>query len=233
MSRGLTPISPPTFSTPTPMALCIDRKAFLAQIGHGSPVKNIREHDVVIRILGEFAIIHARTSYQKQYTDDWQLRDGRWQCVSAHLKHVKIRCPLSQRAGYLFPAALKNRLRVSAFAVGGSSGKSRIVSSAWLARTPTPAGAASIFNAQGLTHVISHVWTGTVATSPDTGSCALKEICLSRVGGRATKILKAARATALEFRKPPRAFPTLLFGSRKVLAQRLEFNQRGAARFIE
>jgi hypothetical protein len=100
MSRGLTPISPPTFSTPTPMALCIDRKAFLAQIGHGSPAKNIREHDIVIRILGEFAIIHARTRYQKhdgtqgagRYTDDWQHRDGRWQCVSAHLKHVKIRC---------------------------------------------------------------------------------------------------------------------------------------------
>jgi NADPH:quinone reductase-like Zn-dependent oxidoreductase len=47
---------------------------------------------VLVRILGDFAIIHARTSYQKpdgtegagRYTDDWQLRGGRWQCVSAH-----------------------------------------------------------------------------------------------------------------------------------------------------
>jgi hypothetical protein len=29
------------------------------------PSGNIREHDVIIRILGDFAIIHARTSYQK------------------------------------------------------------------------------------------------------------------------------------------------------------------------
>lgn len=74
----------------------VDRKAFLAQIGRGSSVKNLREHDVVIRILGDFAIIHARTSYQKadgtvgggRYTDDWQWREGRWQCVSAHVTRL-------------------------------------------------------------------------------------------------------------------------------------------------
>jgi hypothetical protein len=46
---------------------------------------------VLIRTLGDFAIIHARFSYQKpdgtegtgRYTDDWQLRGDRWQCVSA------------------------------------------------------------------------------------------------------------------------------------------------------
>src|SRR5262245_57454348 len=80
------------FRHTTPDSTLIDRKAFLAQVGRGSPVKNIREHDVVIRILGDFAIIHARTTYEKpdgtqgagRYTDDWHLRDGRWQCVSAH-----------------------------------------------------------------------------------------------------------------------------------------------------
>jgi len=74
----------------------VDRAAFLAQIGRGSTVKDIREHDVVIRILGDFAIIHARTSYQKpdgtpgagRYTDDWLWRDGRWQCVSAHVTRL-------------------------------------------------------------------------------------------------------------------------------------------------
>jgi Domain of unknown function (DUF4440) len=79
------------FST-NPDGTFIDRKAFLAQIARGSSVKNIREHEVLIRILGDFAIIHARISYQKpdgtegagRYTDDWQLRGGRWQCVSAH-----------------------------------------------------------------------------------------------------------------------------------------------------
>ena len=81
------------FRNTNPDGTFIDRAAFLEQIGLGSSVKNIREHDVVIRILGNFAIIHARTSYQKKdgtpgagrYTDDWELRDGRWQCVSAHV----------------------------------------------------------------------------------------------------------------------------------------------------
>ena len=74
------------FFNTNPDGTFIDRKAFLAQIGRGSSVKNIREHDVIIRIFGDFAIIHARTSYQKadgtqgagRYTDDWFLRDGRW-----------------------------------------------------------------------------------------------------------------------------------------------------------
>jgi len=84
------------FFNTNPDGSFIDRKAFLAQIGRGSLVKNIREHDVVIRILGDFAIIHARTSYAKpdgtegggRYTDDWQFRDGRWQCVSAHVTRL-------------------------------------------------------------------------------------------------------------------------------------------------
>jgi Domain of unknown function (DUF4440) len=53
------------FMNTNPDGTLIDRKAFLAQIGRGSSVKNIREQDVVIRVLGDFAIIHARTSYQK------------------------------------------------------------------------------------------------------------------------------------------------------------------------
>jgi len=74
----------------------VDRAAFLAQIGRGSSVKDIREHDVVIRVFGDFAIIHARTSYLRpdgsqgggRYTDDWCWREGRWQCVSAHVTRL-------------------------------------------------------------------------------------------------------------------------------------------------
>ena len=84
------------FRNTNPDGTLIDRTAFLTQIGRGSSVRNIREHDVVIRILGDFAIIHARTTYEKpdetagagRYTDDWQLRDGRWQCVSAHVTRL-------------------------------------------------------------------------------------------------------------------------------------------------
>jgi ketosteroid isomerase-like protein len=84
------------FLNTNPDGTLIDRKAFLAQIGRGSTVRNIREHDVVIRILGDFAIIHARTTYEKpdgsqgagRYTDDWHHRAGRWQCVSAHVTRL-------------------------------------------------------------------------------------------------------------------------------------------------
>ena len=96
------------FFNTNPDGTFIDRKAFLAQIGRGSSVKNIREHDVIIRILGDFAIIHGRTSYQKadgtqgagRYTDDWRFCDGRWQCVSAHvtrLLYIPVASPRRQR----------------------------------------------------------------------------------------------------------------------------------------
>jgi ketosteroid isomerase-like protein len=81
------------FMNTNPDGALIDRKAFLAQIGRGSSVKNIREHDAVIRILGDFAIIHAATSYTTadslqahgRYTDCWAKQNGRWLAVSAHV----------------------------------------------------------------------------------------------------------------------------------------------------
>ena len=84
------------FLNTNPDGTLIDRAAFIAQIGRGSSVKNIREHDVIIRIFGDFAIIHARTAYLKpdgtagggRYTDDWLFRDGRWQCISAHVARL-------------------------------------------------------------------------------------------------------------------------------------------------
>jgi ketosteroid isomerase-like protein len=86
----------PEFFNTNPDGSFIDRRAFLEQIGRGSTVKHIREHDVMIRMFGDFAVIHARTSYQKtdgsqgagRYTDDWHFREGRWQCVSAHVSRL-------------------------------------------------------------------------------------------------------------------------------------------------
>ena len=51
------------------------------------------QQDVRIRILGDFAIIHARTSYTTadgqqahgRYTDCWARQNGRWLAVSAHV----------------------------------------------------------------------------------------------------------------------------------------------------
>ena len=70
-----------------------ERAAFLAQIARPCPVANLDAEDVRIRIMGEVAIIHARTLYLKsdgqrgagRYTDVWLHRRGRWLCVSAHV----------------------------------------------------------------------------------------------------------------------------------------------------
>jgi hypothetical protein len=81
------------FMNTNPDGTLIDKTAFLAQIGRGSAVTQLEVHDVLLRVLGDFAIIHARTSYLKpdgsrgegRYTDDWQNRGGTWKCVSAHV----------------------------------------------------------------------------------------------------------------------------------------------------
>jgi hypothetical protein len=84
------------FVNTNPDGSVVGRDAFLAQIGRGSTVNNIREHDVLIRLFWPHAIIHARTDYIKsdgpagagRYTDDWHWIDGRWQCVSAHVSRL-------------------------------------------------------------------------------------------------------------------------------------------------
>jgi ketosteroid isomerase-like protein len=84
------------FFNTNPDGTLIGRAAFIAQIASGSTVRNIREHDAAIRLFGDFAIIHARTTYQNsdssegggRYTDDWLFRDGRWRCVSAHVTRL-------------------------------------------------------------------------------------------------------------------------------------------------
>jgi hypothetical protein len=81
------------FFNTNPDGTLIGREAFIAQIGRGSTVRSIREHDVVVRLFGDFAIIHARTSYQQRdgssgsgrFTDDWRFLDGQWRCLSAHV----------------------------------------------------------------------------------------------------------------------------------------------------
>ena len=81
------------FLNSNPDGTLIDRAGFLAQIAGKSSVTNIRESDVRIVLRGDFAFVHARTTYVKgdgspgagRYTDIWWKRDGRWLCVSAHV----------------------------------------------------------------------------------------------------------------------------------------------------
>jgi ketosteroid isomerase-like protein len=71
----------------------VDRAAFLKQTALPVTIRNLRAEYVRIRILGDFAIIHARTSYTTadgqqatgRYTDCWARQNGRWLAVSAHV----------------------------------------------------------------------------------------------------------------------------------------------------
>jgi ketosteroid isomerase-like protein len=81
------------FLNSNPDGSLIDKGAFLKQIAPPCPVKNLQIEDVRIRIFGDFAQAHARTTYGKpdgsagagRYTDSWHRREGRWLCVSAHV----------------------------------------------------------------------------------------------------------------------------------------------------
>jgi len=81
------------FLNSNPDGSLVNRAEFLAQIGRLAAVSNLKCEAVRIRIIGEIAIIHGRTTYMKpdgqagagRYTDVWALREGRWQCVAAHV----------------------------------------------------------------------------------------------------------------------------------------------------
>ena len=56
-------------------------------------ITNLAAHDVNIRLMGDVAIIHGRTTYtlaggtqgSGRYTDVWAKRNGRWMAVAAHV----------------------------------------------------------------------------------------------------------------------------------------------------
>ena len=76
-----------------PRRSLVDKKQFLAQTARPVTISDLTPHEVRVRILGDVAIIHARTSYTTadgaqrygRYTDVWARRDGRWLAVSAHV----------------------------------------------------------------------------------------------------------------------------------------------------
>jgi ketosteroid isomerase-like protein len=81
------------FLCSNPDGSLVDRKAFLEQTAKPVTIANLEAHDVNVRLLGDFAIIHARTTYRRpdgqagagRYTDVWARRGGRWLAVSAHV----------------------------------------------------------------------------------------------------------------------------------------------------
>jgi ketosteroid isomerase-like protein len=71
----------------------VDRAGFLKQTAVPLTITNLEAYDVKIRLLGDFAIIHAATRYNLpdgksgsgRYTDCWARQNGRWLAVSAHV----------------------------------------------------------------------------------------------------------------------------------------------------
>lgn len=83
----------PDFLCSNPDGSLVDRAAFLEQTARPVTISNLQAEDVKVRLMGDFAIIHARTTYTTadgrpasgRYTDVWARRDGQWLCVSAHV----------------------------------------------------------------------------------------------------------------------------------------------------
>ena len=81
------------FLCSNPDGSLVDRETFLEQTAKPVTITNLRAHDVKIRLMGELAIVHARTTYTLpdgreatgRYTDVWARRDGRWLAVAAHV----------------------------------------------------------------------------------------------------------------------------------------------------
>jgi ketosteroid isomerase-like protein len=79
------------FVNSNPDGSLVDRAGFLAQIARPTTVPDLAIEDVRIRVLGDVALIHARTVYTKpdgqraagRYTDVWARRNDRWLCVAA------------------------------------------------------------------------------------------------------------------------------------------------------
>ena len=81
------------FFCSNPDGSLVNRAGFLAQTARPVTISKLEAHDVRVRIIGDVAIIHARTTYTMpdgragagRYTDVWARRQGRWLAVSAHV----------------------------------------------------------------------------------------------------------------------------------------------------
>ena len=81
------------FLCSNPDGSLVGKNQFLAQTARPVTINGLSAHEVQVRILGDVAIIHARTSYTTadgerrngRYTDVWACREGKWLAVSAHV----------------------------------------------------------------------------------------------------------------------------------------------------
>src|SRR5271169_833079 len=78
------------FYCSNPDGTLVDRAAFLVQTAKPVTIRDQEARDVMIRLFGDVAIIHARTTYKTadgaaksgRYTDVWARQGGAWLAVS-------------------------------------------------------------------------------------------------------------------------------------------------------
>jgi len=74
----------------------LDRDRFLEHTAKPVAISGLEAHDVNVRLMGDVAIVHARTTFNGpdgrpgsgRYTDVWARRGGCWLAVSAHVTRV-------------------------------------------------------------------------------------------------------------------------------------------------
>lgn len=84
------------FVCSNPDGSIVDRAGFLAQTARPVTIRGLQAHDVRIRLLGDVAIVHARTTFTAadgrpgagRYTDTYAFRNGRWVAVAAHVTRL-------------------------------------------------------------------------------------------------------------------------------------------------
>jgi len=86
------------FYITAPDGALLDREAFLKRIANPYPGTHAEAVDVMVRILGDVAIIHSGYRDRRltgeighgRYTDIYERRNGRWLCVAAHFMRFQI-----------------------------------------------------------------------------------------------------------------------------------------------
>lgn len=81
------------FLNTNPDGSLVDKAGFLKQIAPPVKIRDLAIDDVNIRMMGDFAIVHARTTYtlpdgrpgHGRYTDIYAKRNCRWFCVAAQV----------------------------------------------------------------------------------------------------------------------------------------------------
>jgi ketosteroid isomerase-like protein len=80
------------FRCSLPDGSILDREDFLERAAQPLDISSLEVHDVEVRVMGDAAIVHARTSFSTtdgrqgsgRYTDVWWRQNGRWLAAAAH-----------------------------------------------------------------------------------------------------------------------------------------------------